>query len=140
MTVVSKPRVYYASASAAAHLVKPHMDFFSSTIDFTSTWVDALLGGAVETPDSAKLFWQQDYNEIQASDYLFLWCPLALRLRGALVEVGMAITLGKPVFVAGNHADYSTWQYHPQVHRFSHWDQGLNAILTHWATPRSEPR
>lgn len=36
-------------------------------------------------------------------------------LRGALVEAGMAIALGKIVLVIGSHPDFGTWQHHPNV-------------------------
>jgi hypothetical protein len=29
----------------------------------------------------------------------------------------MGIAYGKHVIVVGDHPDYGTWQYHPQVHR-----------------------
>jgi hypothetical protein len=36
-------------------------------------------------------------------------------LRGALIEAGMAIALGKRVIVVGDHPDFGTWQHHPNV-------------------------
>lgn len=49
-------------------------------------------------------------------------------LRGALVEAGMAIALGKTVLVIGDHPDFGTWQHHPKVIHAADLDQARTRL------------
>lgn len=70
-----------------------------------------------DTPENAKRFWIEDEQDVKHADAVFVFAEDDEHLRGALVEAGMAIAYGKPVYVIGEHPDYGTWQYHPAVVR-----------------------
>lgn len=60
-----------------------------------SSWIDE--AGDGETGDFTHL-WSRIHGEIAASDYLILYAePGDFPLKGALIEAGMALGLGKPV-------------------------------------------
>lgn len=67
--------------------------------------------------DNARKFWQDDVADIQAADAVIVYAEPEEKLRGALVEAGIAIGLGKLVIVIGDHPDFGTWIHHPQVRR-----------------------
>ena len=64
-----------------------------------------------------SVFWQHDHDDVAACDVVLVYAQGDKPLRGALVEAGMGIALGKIVVVVGNYTSYSTWQYHPAVKR-----------------------
>ena len=67
------------------------------------------------SPADFHIFWSVDEEDVRHSDALIVYGELNDNLRGALVEVGMAIALGKLVIVVGECKDFGTWQYHPSV-------------------------
>jgi hypothetical protein len=88
---------------------------------FTSTWVDIALAG--EVPDLADL-WTGITAEIAACDCLVLYvAPEDFPLKGAFVEVGMALALNKAVRVVAPGVDLDpvdckplgSWARHPLV-------------------------
>lgn len=88
-----------------------------SEIDFTARWVDEI-GKTLETPENARIFWLQDEEDIINSDVVMIYGSAHSALRGALVEAGMGIALGKRVLVVNANVDsecesFGTWQYHP---------------------------
>lgn len=68
-----------------------------------------------DTPENAREFWLQDTQDVRDADVVFVYAEPDDHLRGALVEAGIAIAMGVPVIVIGDHPDYGTWQYHPLV-------------------------
>jgi hypothetical protein len=87
----------------------------------SATWIDE--DGRGETADFGEL-WQRLEEEIKSSTALLLYVePDDFPLKGALVEVGMAIAMGKPVLVfhPGVEIDQVTyrplgsWIKHPGV-------------------------
>lgn len=65
-----------------------------------------------------SIFWQHDHEDVARADVVLVFADRDTDvLRGALVEAGMALALGKPVIVVGDNPGYGTWQYHRQVHR-----------------------
>lgn len=72
-----------------------------------------------ESPTFGSIFWQQDFDDILVSDIVLCYGESGDRLRGALVEAGMAIGLGKIVITVGEHEGYGTWQFHKSVLRVS---------------------
>lgn len=85
-----------------------------------------------DEPEFAENFWVQDIADIADSDCVLLWAvDHGKKQKGALVEVGAAIGMGKRVLVVTTgaekaktntrgvsnpyHPDLSTWQCHPQV-------------------------
>lgn len=59
--------------------------------------------------------WIINFDDISNSDVVMVYAEPKDHLRGALVEAGMAIPMGKKVIVVGEHTDYGTWRYHPSV-------------------------
>lgn len=86
-------------------------------VEFTARWPRLHVGTVPDSPKYAKIFWIHDEQDVRASDVVLVYAEKSDRLRGALVEAGMAIALGKDVIVVGEHPDFGTWQYHPQVHK-----------------------
>jgi nucleoside 2-deoxyribosyltransferase len=106
-------KVYIASKIAHAEQWR---NFYSLTpsIHLVSRW-PFLIPFIQE--DQSKKFWQEDLADIQACDVLVVYAQAGEKLRGALVEAGMALALNKPVVVIGDHPDYGTWSQHPLVSR-----------------------
>lgn len=67
------------------------------------------------TPENGVKFWDTDIADIRDADVLVVYAEEGEHLRGALVEVGVALALGKRVITVGDHTDYGTWQYHELV-------------------------
>lgn len=95
-------------------------------VNIVSSWIDEV--GPGETGDMAEL-WVRIGREIASADALVLFAqPEDLPLKGALIEVGMALALGKPVrVVAPKIETLGSWERHPLVSR---WRLVLNAF---WA-------
>lgn len=87
-------------------------------IEFTARWPFQLAAGLPDEPAFAKVFWEQDQEDVEDSNAILVYIPNQTdRARGALVEVGIAIANQIPVVLVGDHPDYGTWQYHALVHR-----------------------
>lgn len=85
----------------------------------------------LETPDTAEHaadFWLQDEQDVRDADAVVVFGMGDQKLRGALVEAGIAIACGVPVIVVGDHPDYSTWQHHPGVHRMATLDAAIKFL------------
>ena len=98
-------------------------------IYFTARW--PFFAGAVsDSSDAAEYFWQDDLADVLRSDVVLVYALSGEKLRGALVEVGAALSLGRVVYVVGKHEDYGTWQYHPNVVRVGTLDKALEELVT----------
>ena len=86
-------------------------------IIIVARWPFSHVGTVPDRSHFAKVFWQHDLEDVIKADVVLVYAVDGEHLKGALVEAGMAIALGKHVIVVGIHPDYSTWQYHPLVHR-----------------------
>lgn len=84
-------------------------------ICFTNRW--QYMEGIPDEERYAKSFWQLDHADIVLADCVIVYAKCEDKLRGALVEAGIAIGLGKRVIVIGTHSDYGTWINHPSVRR-----------------------
>lgn len=96
-----------------------------------SSWIDE--AGEGETDDFEAL-WLRKADEIEESGALVLYAePGDFPLKGALVEVGMALGRGKRVFVAAPGVEchprslnpLGSWMRHPLVTR----NDNLSAVL-----------
>jgi nucleoside 2-deoxyribosyltransferase len=86
-------------------------------VDFVARWPFMHVGNVPDdSPSCAKVFWQHDLADVAAADVVLVYGAPEHHLRGALVETGMAIALGKWVIVVGEHEDYGTWRWHPLVY------------------------
>jgi hypothetical protein len=110
-------------ASRASLPARPAMwkDLRARGAKLTSTWIDE--AGENETDDFAQL-WVRIQLEVAACDRLVLYVePEDFPLKGALVEVGMALALNIPVWVVApgvklNKRDLKpmgSWAMHPLV-------------------------
>ena len=86
-------------------------------IEFVARWPRLHVGTTPDAPCYAKVFWQHDLEDVSESDIVLVYSEPHDKLRGALVEAGMALALQKPVIVVGEHLDYGTWQFHPLVYK-----------------------
>lgn len=98
---------------------------------WSARWPD-LTGRVSDSPENAAMFWLHDVADVKRADALILFAAEGHHLRGALVEAGVALALGKPVYVIGEHPDYGTWQFHPLVFRMPTVDAALKHIIGEW--------
>lgn len=110
-------KVYCASKLHHAELWKRLYDEWNDVMEIVARWPFAHVNTVPDTAHYAKIFWQQDHEDVVKADVVLIYAEPDDKLRGALVEAGMAIALGKQVIVVGEHPDYGTWQYHPLVNR-----------------------
>jgi hypothetical protein len=75
-----------------------------------------------------SIFWQHDHDDVAACRVVLVYTPIGGTLRGALVEAGMGIALGKIVIVVGDHPDFGTWQFHPLVKRVATLDAARSLL------------
>lgn len=88
-------------------------------VQFTARWVKNGVTPELDARADRKFLtkaWQENLEDVLASDIvLVLPPPDGQHLRGALVEVGVALGAGKRVLLMSDHDDYGTWQNHPLV-------------------------
>lgn len=83
-------------------------------VTFTARWPD-LEKDRPSSDDEARSNWLKDEEDVRKADVVMVYAEDGEHLRGALIEAGMAIALGKTVLVVGDHPDFGTWQHHPRV-------------------------
>jgi nucleoside 2-deoxyribosyltransferase len=115
---VMRPRIRIYGASKLSHVEmwKRLIEEWTE-IEFTARWPVKHVGTVPDAAHFARVFWEHDLEDVRSSDGILIYADPEDKLRGALVEAGMALALGKFVIVVGEHVDYGTWQHHPRVHR-----------------------
>lgn len=87
------------------------------------------------TPGYARRGWEMNYQDICTADVVIVYAEHDV-LRGALIEIGMAIAEGKPIILVGNSPSYSEWVHlHnviAQVNDFEDIVPHLNSWKTGW--------
>ena len=126
---VMRIKVYTASKLSEAGRWRDLKDAWPE-VDFVARWPFKHVGAVPDTPTFAKVFWDHDLQDVEKSDVVLIYGAPADKLRGALVEVGMALAMGKEVIAVGDHPDYSTWQYHRRVHRVDDLSQARLLLAT----------
>jgi hypothetical protein len=101
--------MYHAELLQGLYLARPDAHFVNRWI-----WLE---GNVPDSEVYARNFWLDDVHDVLSADVLIAFAMEGDKLRGALVEAGIAIGAGKRVIVVGKHADYGTWQHHPAVER-----------------------
>lgn len=120
-------KVYFASKMHHAEKWR-NLYHFHKNLHMVSRW--PYLEPEVEpTAANAQKFWDTDLLDIVSADYLIVYALEGENLRGALVEVGMAIGLGKTVICIGDSDEYGTWRYHKQVLNYETLEQALEFII-----------
>jgi hypothetical protein len=100
------------------------------SIHFTARW-PFLVEHLADDKVFAGKFWQDDLDDVRRADVVLIYAlNEEERLRGALVEAGAGLILGKNLAIIGEHQDYGTWQFHPQVTRYSFIDDALSLMST----------
>lgn len=109
----------------------------ASGIPVTSTWIDE--DGEGQTEDNGEL-WERIRREVRAAEALILYVePDDFPLKGALVEVGMAMALNIPVGViapgvelqARSLRPLGSWAAHPRVWFFETVGDAVRALGPH---------
>lgn len=125
-----RPKVYTASKIWHAPLWRDLRTNPSwSHVEFTARWPDMEhleKGGAMPSPAEFAHFWTIDEQDVRRSDFVLVLAhdpylhngPTGDNesLRGALVEAGIGIAMGKTIITIGLAPSHS-WSYHPRVVR-----------------------
>lgn len=126
-------KIYFASKLSHAKYFKRIRDEWAvDGIDINSRWLDQAtleLDGPQLSSHDFHIFWLVDEEDVRQADALILYAEPADKLRGALIEAGFAIALGKLVIVIGDHPDFGTWQHHPMVTRADTLDHARMMLL-----------
>lgn len=87
--------------------------------EFTARWFQFHVGNVPDAPAFAKFFWQEDEEDVKRADVVLVYAEEGDILRGALVEVGIALGVGIPVICVmnGENPSWGTWSYHPLIYR-----------------------
>lgn len=123
--------IYIASRASVPERAARWRRYRSAGVHITSTWIDE--DGEGQTNDLSEL-WMRIVAEVAVSDRLVLYAePDDFPLKGALIEVGVALGLGKRITVClpGVELDprscrpLGSWYWHPLVTRNDNIDQAL---------------
>lgn len=134
------PAIYVASRASLPARGKMWRDFRADGWPIISTWIDEDGQGA--TADMGEL-WPRIASEVARSDALILYAePGDLPLKGALIEVGMALACGIPVYAilpgvqleSRSMRPIGSWLAHPLVTIVDEPEHALSMILMEHAT------
>lgn len=126
--VKPKLRVYTASKLAQAPRWNELRAAGNWPCEFSARWPYAHVGLVPDEAAFAQVFWTHDLEDVASSDVILVYAEPGEHLRGALVEAGMGIALGKTIIVVGDHDDYGTWRYHPQVLRVANLEEAKTLL------------
>lgn len=115
------PEEFYI-ASKVKHAPR-WLDLRAHGVPINSTWIDE--AGEGESSDYADL-WMRCIQEASDADALIVYVEPGEHLKGALVEVGVALASGKEVRVVGELPSKSL-VHHPLVRQFKTLDDALGA-------------
>lgn len=114
-------KFYVASRASIPERSAMWRELRSGGVQITSTWIDE--AGEGESADLVDL-WRRIEGEVKAADALILYAePDDFPLKGALIEVGMAIGMGKRVMIVAPDValeprslrPIGSWALHPLV-------------------------
>lgn len=123
MSITTNKKFYVASRTSVPARGAMWRQFRNSGVDIVSTWIDE--DGVGETDDFSEL-WLRIQSEIDSCDELILYAEAGdFPLKGALIEVGMALAMNRPVVVCLPHVELEgrtfrpvgSWIAHPLVRR-----------------------
>ena len=118
-------RVYFASKLYHASTWRNLKD---ARVHAFARWLVHEESATEDSAEEAKNFWIEDVSDVKVADAVVVYAAYDDKLRGALVEAGVALAMKVPVYVIGEHPDYGTWQYHPGVIRCDELEEALHLI------------
>lgn len=109
-----KHGIYVASRASQARLPEMWKQLRRDGWPIISTWIDE--AGRGETESMVEL-WDRIVSEVRSADVVLFYADQeSLPLKGAYVEVGIALAFGIPVLaIVRNNANVGSWVYHPLV-------------------------
>lgn len=126
-------KVYIASKLTYAERFRAYREAWKADgIDLHARWFDQAcieLGDEKLGPEDFHIFWLVDEEDVKASQALIVYGEQQDKLKGALIEVGIAIGQGLLVILVGDCPDFGTWQYHPLVVRAGSFEHAKTMIL-----------
>lgn len=108
-------------------------------VEILSRWLDTVVPDDVGTQYDFDKCWLENAQDVAHADALVVYkADGDGTLRGALVEVGMALSWGIPVIITGVgvgdvHSDFGSWQFHSLVRHVADLD-AVSALLREWKT------
>ncbi len=125
-------------ASKASH--RPMWREMRKRYPIEARWIDvddSYIGREL-TDDEYRGLWVTCIEDVSTSGAVVAWYEAGEVWKGALIEIGVALALGKPVFLAGALPDHS-WVHHPLVEHVGDLPTALHiAAQTHmwnWQIP-----
>jgi hypothetical protein len=107
-------RVYIASKiKYAARFRKLRHEWKKHNIELHARWFDQAQLEDIASPEDFHVFWLVDQHDVKTSNILIVYGEQDDHLRGALVEVGIAIAHNIPVIIVGDSPSFGTWRHHP---------------------------
>ncbi len=109
--MMNRPAIYVSSRASIPERPAMWRNFKKIGANIISTWID-------ESDDQATVsfpdLWHRIQEEILACDrFIFYAEPEDFPVKGALVEIGLAIAYVKPIWVLGNNIDVEKPTYRP---------------------------
>lgn len=111
-------KVYVASKLNHAEMWKNYRANWAPEIEVISTWIDNYDPDDLGVNTEFAAGWSQNLIEVRSCDVVLCYGERSDQLRGALVEAGAALGLGKPVIGVGDSESFGTWKHHPNVYWF----------------------
>lgn len=127
--------VYVASRASVPERAEMWRDLRASGVPITSSWIDE--DGEGQTASLSNL-WERIVLEIGNAAYLLLYAEAAdFPLKGALIEAGIALGMGKPVIVVLPNVELEprslrpigSWISHPLVYRVENVERAIRTII-----------
>ena len=123
MNMNKKPKIYMASK--VKHFQK-WIDLRNKGYNIISTWIDE--AGPGQTKDKSELC-NRVIDEVKNSDFLIVYIENGEFLKGALIEMGIAMGFGIPIFTVGQVLKPdSVFTYCSLIHQFNSIEESLNQI------------
>lgn len=114
-----KPKIYIASKARHRPRWREFRDgmgyqIISRWIDTGDKYIGTTAGDAMSDLDYRQL-WRECVQDVRDCDVLVLYVEEGEHLKGALIELGIALGLKKEIIVTGPLGDNGTWHYHDKV-------------------------
>lgn len=110
-------------ASKACHW-KRWQELRAAGAPIISTWIDE---GAIGATSSFSDLWQRCVSEAASCSALICYAEEGEILKGALVEIGVALASGRPVYIVGPVS--ATFCHHPLVRQCEDMEEALSFAL-----------